>query len=144
LLGTEFVPKADFSETSLTFHTPAGSSIETTEAKARQVESIAREFPEVRYTLTTINTGNAQGKIYANIYLRLVDRKDRTVSADAMSAKLRERLRSVSGINVTHVGLLDAVGGNKQVEFSLQGPDLQELERLTRQVMTDIRSILAW
>jgi HAE1 family hydrophobic/amphiphilic exporter-1 len=141
LLGTEFVPKADFSETSLTFHTPAGSSIETTEAKARQVESIAREFPEVRYTLTTINTGNAQGKIYANIYLRLVDRKDRTVSADAMSAKLRERLRSVSGINVTHVGLLDAVGGNKQVEFSLQGPDLQELERLTRQVMTDIRSI---
>jgi HAE1 family hydrophobic/amphiphilic exporter-1 len=36
------------------------------------------------------------------------------------------------GITVTHVGLLDAVGGNKQVEFSLQGPDLRELERLTR------------
>ena len=78
----------------------------------------------IRDRLTTINTGNVQGKIYANIYLRLVDRKDRTVSADAMSAKLRERLRSVGGINVTHVGLLDAVGGNKQVEFSLQGPDL--------------------
>jgi len=141
LLGTEFVPKADFSETSLTFHTPAGSSLETTEAKARQVEAIAREFPEVRYTLTTINTGNVQGKIYANIYLRLVDRKDRTVSADAMSAKLRERLRSVGGINVTHVGLLDAVGGNKQVEFSLQGPDLHELARLTHQVLGNIRTI---
>jgi HAE1 family hydrophobic/amphiphilic exporter-1 len=139
LLGTEFVPKADFSETSLTFHTPAGSSLETTEAKAKQVEAIVREFPEVRYTLATLNTGNAQGKIYANIYIRLVDRKERTVNADKLSAMLRERLRSVGGINVTHVGLLDAVGGNKQVEFSLQGPDLKELERLTRQVMEQIR-----
>jgi HAE1 family hydrophobic/amphiphilic exporter-1 len=141
LLGTEFVPKADFSETSLTFHTPAGSSLEVTEEKARQVEAIVREFPEVRYTLTTINTGNAAGKIYASIYIRLVDRKDRTVNADAMSAKLRERLRRVGGITVTHVGLLDAVGGNKQVEFSLQGPDLQELERLANDVMTRIRPI---
>ena len=139
LLGTEFVPKADFSETSLTFHTPAGSSLETTEAKAKQVEAIVREYPEVRYTLATLNTGNAQGKIYANIYIRLVDRKDRIVNADQLSAKLRERLRSVGGINVTHVGLLDAVGGNKQVEFSLQGPDLKELERLTRRVMEQIR-----
>src|SRR4051812_29044632 len=30
LLGTEFVPKADFSETSVTFHTPVGSSLELT------------------------------------------------------------------------------------------------------------------
>jgi len=139
LLGTEFVPKADFSETSLTFHTPAGSSLETTETKARQVEAIVREFPEVRYTLATLNTGNAQGKIYANVYIRLVDRKHRQLNADQLSAHLRERLRSVGGINVTHVGLLDGVGGNKQIEFSLQGPDLQELERLTRRVTDQIR-----
>ncbi|MCF8154166.1 MAG: efflux RND transporter permease subunit, partial [Rhodoferax sp.] len=54
LLGTEFVPKADFSETSLTFYTPVGSSLETTEAKAKQVDTIVRSFPEVRYTLATI------------------------------------------------------------------------------------------
>ncbi|MDB4905778.1 MAG: acriflavin resistance protein, partial [Gemmatimonadetes bacterium] len=53
LLGTEFVPKADYSETSLNFYTPVGSSLELTEAKARQVEAIIREFPEVRYTVTT-------------------------------------------------------------------------------------------
>ncbi|WP_439517305.1 efflux RND transporter permease subunit [Hydrogenophaga sp.] len=142
LLGTEFVPKADFSETSLSFNTPVGSSLEATEAKTRQVEAILREFPEVQYTLSTLNTGNAQGAMYASIYVRLVDRKDRTLSADAMSARLRERLRSVPGITVTHVGLLDAVGGNKQVEFSLQGDDLAELERLTQTVMERIRPIV--
>ena len=141
LLGTEFVPKADFSETSVNFYTPVGSSLEATEAKARQVEGILRELPEVRYTLATINTGSAQGKIYANIYVRLVDRMDRSRSVDQMSDVLRERLQRVPGITVTHVGLLDAVGGNKQVEFSLQGPDLQELERLTKVVTEKIRTI---
>lgn len=141
LLGTEFVPKADFSETSLTFYTPVGSSLEVTEAKAKQVEAIIREFPEVKYTLSTINTGNAQGKIYASLYVRLVDRKERKLSADQMSAVLRDRLQKVPGITVTHAGLLDAVGGNKQVEFSLQGPDLKELERLTALVTEKIRGI---
>jgi HAE1 family hydrophobic/amphiphilic exporter-1 len=141
LLGTEFVPKSDFSETSLNFYTPVGSSIEVTEARARQVEGIIRAFPEVRYTLTTINTANAQGKMYASIYIRLVDRKDRTLSVDAMSTVLRQRLRQVPGITVTHVGLMDSVGGQKQILFSLQGTDNAELERLTRLSLEKVATI---
>src|SRR5207237_1373096 len=91
LLGTEFVPKADFSETNVSFYTPVGSSLELTEAKARQVEAIIREFPEVRYTLGTVNTGNAAGKIYASVYVRLVDRNQRARSVDDMSGVLRTR-----------------------------------------------------
>ena len=141
LLGTEFVPKADFSETRLNFYTPVGSSLEATEAKVRQVEAVVRSFPEVSYTLSTINSGSTQGKMYASMYVRLVDRNDRTLGVDAMSATLRERLRSISGITVTHVGLLDSVGGNKQIEFSLMGPDLRELERLSQQVLARIEGI---
>ncbi|MEK9803350.1 MAG: efflux RND transporter permease subunit, partial [Curvibacter sp.] len=141
LLGTEFVPKADFSETSLNFYTPVGSSIEATETKARQVQDILREFPEVRYSLATINTGNALGKNYASVYVRLVDRQQRTRNVDQISAELRERLARVPGLTVTHAGLLDAVGGQKQIEFSLQGSDLQELERLSQRVLDRIRDI---
>ena len=132
LLGTEFVPKADFSETTLNFYTPVGSSLEVTEAKARQVEAIVREFPEVRYTLSTINTGEPRrARSTRSIYVRWSTARTASRSVDQMSGVLRERLKQVPGITVTHVGLLDAVGGNKQVEFSLQGPDLKELERLT-------------
>ena len=141
LLGTEFVPKADFSETSINFYTPVGSALDVTEARVRQVESVLRGMPEVRYTLATINSGNASGKMYASLYVRLVDRKDRVRSVDQLSAVLRERLREVPGITVTHVGLADSVGGNKQVEFSIKGPDLKELERLTQLVMTRIKPI---
>ncbi len=141
LLGTEFVPKADFSETAINFYTPVGSSIETTEAKTRQVEALVRELPEVRYTLSTLNTGSAQGKIYSNIYIRLVDRNQRSRSVDEMSSVLRQQLQQIPGITVTHVGLLDPMGGQKQIEFSLQGPDLQELARLTQTVSDKIRGI---
>ena len=141
LLGTEFVPKSDFSETSINFNTPTGTSLEVTEARARQVEALVRAFPEVRYTLTTINTGNAQGKIYASIYIRLVDRKQRKLSIDQMTVSLRERLQQVPGITVTHIGLFDSIGGNKQILFSIQGADTPTLERLTQTALDKLRSV---
>jgi HAE1 family hydrophobic/amphiphilic exporter-1 len=140
-MGTEFIPKADFSETSVSFYTPVGSSVEVTEARARQVDAILRELPEVRYTVTTINTGQAQGRIYASVYVRLVDRKDRERNVDQMSAPLRDRLASVPGITVTHVGLLDGVSGSKPVSLSLQGTDLKELQRLTDDLTARMRQV---
>ncbi|NTV87891.1 MAG: efflux RND transporter permease subunit, partial [Burkholderiaceae bacterium] len=116
-------------------------SLEVTEAKARQVQAIIREFPEVNYTLATLNTANALGKNNASIYVRLFDRNQRKRSVDEVAAVLRERLRQVPGVTVTHVGLLDPVGGQKQIEFSLQGTDLRELDRLTRLVMDKVRPI---
>ena len=140
-LGTEFVPKADFGESNISFYTPVGSSLEATEAKVRQVEAIIRERPEVRYTLSTINTGSAQGKIYANVYVRLTNRSERSQTVDQISAELRTRLQQVAGITVTQAGTLDAVGGNKQIEVALKGTDLKELERLTVQVLAKLRDV---
>jgi HAE1 family hydrophobic/amphiphilic exporter-1 len=141
MLGTEFVPKADYSETFVSFYTPVGSSIEVTEAKTRQVEAILRELPEVKYTVATINTGQAQGRIYATIYVRLVDRRERKLNVDQLSVPLRRRLAQVPGITVTHVGLLDAVGGAKPIQVSIQGTDLQELQRLTAQLLARLQPI---
>ncbi len=140
-LGTEFVPKADYSEASVTFYVPVGSSLQVTEAKAREVESMLRSFPEVRYTLSTINTGNANGKIYANVYFRLVDRQLRTLNIIEFTPIIRERLRKMGGLTVTHVGLLDSVGGSKQIEFYLLGPDQAELERIAALVTARLQNI---
>jgi len=144
LLGTEFVPKADYSEMSINFYTPVGSSLEATEARTRQVEAVIRDFPEVRYTLSTINTGNAQGKMYASVYVRLVDRKARQRNVDQMAVVLRQRLASIAGVTVTHAGLLDPVGGNKPVTFSILGTDTAELERLSALAQEKFAASPAW
>ena len=141
LVGTEFVPKADFGETYVTFHTPVGSSLDVTEAKLRQVESLIRARPEVAYTLATVNTGAAQGKNYAQVYIRLVDRKQRALSLDQLSEPLRAQLATVAGITVTHVGALDSVGGQKPIQVSIQGSDLGELQRQTEALLARLRTV---
>lgn len=140
LLGTEFTPKADFAEISLAYHTPAGSAIEITEAKARQVDSIVRAYPEVQYTLSTINSADAQGKSYVSVYIRLVTRKERTQSADAFAARLRERLRPVAGITVTNAGVQGSIGGAKQMEMVVLGSDLGILQNIGQQIATQMQA----
>lgn len=131
LLGTEFVPQADFSETQVAFETPVGSSLELTEAKARQVDSALHEYPEVLHTYTTINTGSATGKNSASMYVKLKPRADRTRNQFEMTAPMRARLGEIAGVTVTHAGTLNPVGGTKLLIFSVQGQDLKVLEKLT-------------
>jgi HAE1 family hydrophobic/amphiphilic exporter-1 len=140
LIGKEFVPKADFSETQINFYTPVGSSLDVTEMRAKQIDAALRELPEVRHTVTTINSGFAQGKIYGAIYVRLQDRKDRQRGVADLVTPMRERLARIPGITVTNIGVQD-MGGNKSISFSVQGSDLGELERLSRQVMAGMAKI---
>jgi len=140
ILGAEFVPKADFSETQVNFYTPVGSSLEVTEARAKQIDAALRELPEVRYTVTTINAGVAAGKIYGAVYVRLVDRKDRQRNVSEMAVPLRERLSRIPGITVTNIGQTD-LGGGKSIQFSIQGSDLGELERLSNTINAKLRGI---
>jgi hydrophobic/amphiphilic exporter-1 (mainly G- bacteria), HAE1 family len=139
-VGKEFVPKADFSETQINFYTPVGSSLEVTEARAKQIDAALRTLPEVRHTVTTINSGFAAGKIYGSIYVRLVDRKERTRSVAELATPMREQLERVPGITVTNIGVTD-LGGGKSIQFSVQGPDLGELQRITNQLLPRLREI---
>ena len=139
-VGKEFVPKADFSETQINFYTPVGSSLDITEMRARQIDTALRELPEVRHTVTTINSGFAAGKIYGAIYVRLVDRKDRQRSVSDLATPMREKLSRVPGVTVTNIGVTD-LGGSKSISFSVQGPDLGELERISRQLMPRLQQV---
>jgi HAE1 family hydrophobic/amphiphilic exporter-1 len=142
LIGSEFVPQADYSETGVVFYTPVGSSLEFTESKARQVEAALRALPEVRDLYTTINTGTLQGKNYATVYARLLPRSERKRSTKQLNQPLREKLMKIPGITVTHVGTLDGVGGdNKQLRLSILGPDLKQLAKISDEVKSKIAAM---
>ncbi len=140
VLGAEFLPKADFSETQVNFFTPVGSSLEVTESRARQIDAVLRDMPEVKYTVTTINSGQAAGKIYGSTYVRLVNRELRSRNINEMAVPLRERLSRIPGITITNIGQTD-LGGGKSLQFSVQGTDLAELERLSNTIMAKLRDV---
>ncbi len=142
LIGTEFVPQADYSETGIIFNTPVGASLEFTESKAKQTEAILRALPEVVDVYTTINTGNAQGKNYATVFVRLQPRSQRKRSAKELNQALRVALNQLAGVTVTHVGSLDGVGGdNKQIRLSILGSDLKQLAKLADEATAKISAI---
>jgi HAE1 family hydrophobic/amphiphilic exporter-1 len=78
-----------------------------------------RALPEVRYTLTTINTGNAQARLRQ--HLRAPGGPQAAQPQRGRDGPCCASACAVPGITVTHVGLLDPVGGQKQIEFSLRG-----------------------
>ena len=100
--------------------------------KARQVDAVAARIARGAATpLTTINTGSAAGQDL-RVGLRAAGRPQgpRSAASTQMTAPLRERLAQVPGHHRHHVGLLDAWAATSRSQFSLQGPDLAELERL--------------
>jgi len=140
LVGTEFVPQADFGEIMVQISTPAGSSLAFTESKVAQVDAALREFPEVAYTYATVNTGVALGKDYATVFAKLKERKERKRSLMELTQPFRERLAKIAGIEVSNLGIFSNVGSGKPIQISIQGPDVRELERLSQQVIAKMRA----
>lgn len=135
-IGFEFVPQADLGEQVVSIETPIGSSLEYTTAKLNQVDAAVREFPEVDYTYGTVNTGYANGKNQASLYLRLKPIKERKRSPEQLAQPIRERLAAIPGILVS-INVPGGPGGGvqKQLQLSLQGPDTAVLDRLSQEVM---------
>ncbi|UXY17168.1 efflux RND transporter permease subunit [Chitiniphilus purpureus] len=130
-IGSEFVPKADMSRLQLSFSTPVGSNLDYTAAKARQVETVLRRFPEVRETYVTVNTGQSQGKQSASMMIFLVPKKERERGQDELIMQFRGALARVAGIELESLSPLGGGGPDgKPIQISLQGSDLQELSRL--------------
>ena len=141
-IGFEFVPQADLGEQVVAIETPIGSSLEYTEAKLRQVDAAVHEFPEVDYTYGTVNTGYANGKNQASLYLRLKPVKERKRSPEQLAQPIRDRLASIPGILVS-INIPGGPGGGvqKQLQLSLQGRDTAVLDTLSQEVMRRAQAI---
>jgi HAE1 family hydrophobic/amphiphilic exporter-1 len=141
-IGFEFVPQADLGEQIVSLETPVGSSIEYTEAKLKQVDQAVREFPEIDYTYGVVNTGYANGKNLASLYLRYKPLKDRKRSPAQLAQPIRDRLAAIPGLLVS-INVPGGPGGGvqKELQLSLQGRDMEVLDRISQDVMRRARAI---
>lgn len=142
-IGGEFVPEPDLSEIGVKFQTPAGSSLEYTQQKVLQVDKIIRQYPEVIASYATINTGMNIGKDHAGIRVKLKPKAERERSQKELVSDMRKRLSQVAGITVTSVAAAkEAVsGGLKPIMLSVQGEDLEELRKISDEIVTGMHRI---
>ena len=133
LVGTEFVPETDEGRTSFRLTTPVGSSLEYTDAKARQVEELLREYPEVEMMIANVGTG--EGRNVARIDVRLVDRHvTPRMSQKAFEAMVRDRIRAIPGIELS-------VGYNRPIWINLLGPSPEGLADVTQEIVDKLAKI---
>jgi HAE1 family hydrophobic/amphiphilic exporter-1 len=121
--GFAFVPVSDQSELNIAVETPPGSSLDYTSLKAEEIARMIRARPEVRYTYTTVGStsGSAEAD-NATVYVRLVNKKQRSLSQDQLGQILRLEMRHVGG--ATAYTYASGFGGaQKQLQLQLQGPE---------------------
>lgn len=142
-IGKEFVPEPDLSEIGVKFSTPVGSSLSYTEQKVAQVTTLLRQYPEVITTYSTINGAFDVGKDKADIRVKLKPKQLRHLSQKDLVKVIRERLKSVAGIDVTSVAAAkEAVsGGLKPIMISIQGMDLSQLQKISADFISRIEHI---
>src|SRR6185503_15722354 len=74
--GAGFMPVSDNSELNMLVETEPGSSLAYTRLKAEEAARIARTYPEVQYTYTTI--GGTSGAVdTASVYVKLLPKAER-------------------------------------------------------------------
>ncbi len=138
-VGVGFFPSDDQAELTIAIETPPGSNMAYTRLKAQEAARIARAHKEVRYTYTTLG-GGATGTVdVGTIYVRLVPKTDRDMSAEDFANQLRNEMKHVGGVTLA-VFTSDFGGGQKQLQFQLKGNDLAALSTAADQVLQVVRA----
>jgi hydrophobe/amphiphile efflux-1 (HAE1) family protein len=135
LVGSEFVPDGDDGTMSMRLNTPVGSSLQYTDAKVRDVESIIREVPGVAAIITTVGTND--GRNHARLLLRLTnpDQQPRPPKRE-IEKTMRERLANLAGLKV----LFDQNNG-PPVSISILGPDTKRLTAISQELIAKLERI---
>ncbi len=140
-IGGEFSPGQDNSEFIVSFETPEGSSLAQTRTKAEQVVATLRAMEGVSYTYTTIGAG-ATGTVRAGeIYVRLVPPHTRPMAAKDMMMVARARLGQIYGVRAFVLVQSGPGGTQAPLQVELRGPDINELQRLSKVVRTAVERI---
>ena len=141
-LGVDFLPSEDQGEFEVTVKMPVGSSLEGTQQVVRQVERDLDEIPGIQSKLTLIGSDFRRQVDRGTILLTLVPVKQRKENQEQLMDMVRDRLAKYRDLTVTvqNPGLI-AGQGDADFQFSVQGPELDELDVISQRLMANLGKV---
>jgi HAE1 family hydrophobic/amphiphilic exporter-1 len=145
-IGKDFLPNDDQSEFEVTVRMPPGSSLEGSDAVMKGLESEVKKVPGIRNMLTTIGADVRRQVDRGSILVELVPPEQRQQSQKALMLMARDRLKGFHDlvIAVQLPSLFQGAGPEQDLQFFLQGPDLNQLniyaQRLKKR-LADVRGV---
>jgi len=140
-VGVAFFPLDDRSEFFVKVETPPGSTMGYTRQKVNQVEAVLQSIPELRYTYTTLGSGQSGSVNVADLYVRLIPKNERPArDVEIIAAEVRDRVAPFAG-STTSVFTNDFSGGRKQLALNVQGADADALNTMAERIRSEIAQV---
>jgi hydrophobic/amphiphilic exporter-1 (mainly G- bacteria), HAE1 family len=148
VVGKSFVPSDDRSEFSVAVRAPEGTSLAATLTIADRIARDIRGLPGVKATLTTIGQSSGGfGSVSvgmanrASIYVKLVPPGERDLAQTDVMVKTRDLMKSYpSDLRTSVLQSGGAGGGQADVQFVLNGPDLEKLNGYSQAMLEKMRA----
>jgi HAE1 family hydrophobic/amphiphilic exporter-1 len=143
LVGKDFLPVDDQSEFEVTVRMPVGSSLEGTDAMMKRLEAEMRTLPGVKHLLTTVGADVQRRVDRGSIIAELTPVDERDHSQQELMQMARERLQQFREltVGVQLPALIQGAGTRADLQFYLQGPDLNRLDEYAAAVKTRLSKV---
>ena len=135
IANKNFLPEDDQSEFEVSLRAPEGTSLEATEIVANRVATRIRQLPEVDFTLVSVADDPARTQNLGSIFVRLKSLGQRERDQFVLMNEVRTEILPAIGVPNLRTGVRPVAtfggGGNQnaEIQFTINGPDLQALER---------------
>ena len=144
LVNKNFLPADDASQFNVLIRAPEGTSLAATTQIAERVAQQVRALPGVENTLMTVGGGADASVNNASLYVKLTTLDKRTLSQQDLMQRTRGLLRGLPSDLHTGVELVSSIGGNQsnaEVQYFIQGPDLEKLSKYSDALMAKMKQI---
>ena len=146
-VGKELVPDDDQGEFSINVRLPRGTSYQRTEEFIQPIEKDVLALPALHRVMQNVNSG------FANFNITMLPLEDRKISQQQLMIQARQMLRKYRGARISVSGGTDISGasaggrgpggggGFNRLNILIQGPDIEQLQAYTVQLMDLVRPI---
>src|SRR4051794_16721548 len=144
MVGKNFLPQDDQSQYNVLVRTPEGTSLAATSGVTERIAQEIRKLPGVAHTLATVGGGADKSVNNAAVYVKLSDIDQRQMTQQQIMQKTRDLLKSFPAEIHTGVELVSSVGGNQSnadIQYFIQGPDLQKLGQYSEALLAKMKTI---
>lgn len=136
-----FLPSPDNGEFAVNVELPVGSSLVATSKFTERVEALFTKDAAVDMVLTNIGNANNESN-KASLFIRLVERKKRSMSTTDFKEDTRKKLKEFEGGAIVSLGDIDAVNsGEKPLNVNIQGENLDELNEYAVKLVERFKKI---
>jgi HAE1 family hydrophobic/amphiphilic exporter-1 len=139
ILGGDFMPDFNRGEYQVSFKATPGATLAETKERALAVVRELKKLPDVDYTYTTIGEAGItrRGPTEGVVFVKLKSARGKTFTE--VLAEARRAVAVVPGLTYgfTEAGAFNA----KPLQYSVRGPEVDELDRISRQLTQEMVKI---